>query len=122
MYDPQGTQPLTDPALSETPKNATDRNVVTATGMWRGHITLPSAFLSGCFIMLCASFLIVIYWCFDQQTQLRDRIRALEVINARLIQAIAPTVPLPVIPTPPSDKNPLPLLIPPPSTPKFRAE
>jgi hypothetical protein len=66
--------------------------------MWRGHITLPSSFLSGIFVLQCLLFAYVFHLCFSEMQQLRDRLRALEQINAKLVQSIAPqlrgTIPL----------------------------
>lgn len=63
---------LPSPPVPAPPVNATDRNVQTATGMWRGHITLPSAFLTGSLLIICGSFLLVTHWCFDEVKSIRE--------------------------------------------------
>lgn len=83
--------------------NATDRNVRSATGIWKGHITLPSSFLTCLLLLICGSFLLIINWTFEQTTQIRDRLRAVENLNARLLQVLAPAIPQPSVPPSPAD-------------------
>lgn len=89
------------PSPPAPPLNATDRNVQTATGMWRGHITLPSSFLSGMLLIICASFLLVTHWCFDEVKSIRERLREHERIIYGFIEKPTPA-PLATPPPAPS--------------------
>lgn len=80
--------------------NATDRNVQSAVGMWTGHITLPSAFLSGGLLAILATFLLVIHWCFDEVTSIRGRLREHERIIYGFIEKSASATPVPIAPQP----------------------
>lgn len=82
------------PSPQPAPVNATDRNVQTAAGMWRGHITLPSAFLSGMLLIICGSFLLVTHWCFDEVNSIRERLREHEKVIYGFIER-PPATPAP---------------------------
>jgi hypothetical protein len=80
-----------NPAESQPLLNATDRNIQTAPGMWRGHITLPSAFLSGGLLLIVCAFLLVIHWCFEEVASIRERLRDHERIIYGFIEKGAAT-------------------------------
>lgn len=80
----------------DIPRNATDRNVQTAVGLFKGHITLPSSFLTTMLLAICGSFLLVTHWCFDEVNNIRQRLREHEKIIYTFIEkATATPVPDP---------------------------
>jgi hypothetical protein len=86
-----------EPDANKAPRNATDRNVETATGMWRGHITLPSSFLTMMLFLTNVGYVLTIHWMMDQQDQMRERIKAQEVLIVEAIKKLP-------LPTPPPNK------------------
>lgn len=102
--NPSSSQPLLSTPLHQPPTapvNATDRNVTTSAGMFSGHITLPSSFLSFLLILVFGSFLVVIHWCFDEVTTIRQRLIAREQVIDRYVERAASMATPPAItPTP----------------------
>lgn len=79
--------------MSETPTppvvalNPTDRNISTAHGLWKGHVTLPCSFVTLGAVAILTGFLLVLHWQFDQQTQMRERLqRQTEIIHSLLLE------------------------------------
>lgn len=73
--------------LPAVPVNPTDRNTATAHGLWKGHLTLPCSFVTLFSVLVAASFLVVLKWQFDQQTQMRTRLqRQTEIIHTLLLE------------------------------------